>query len=104
MRFVELLTEGSRQMPSACRRSRSTRSSYLRAIDRTGQGVARAIVPPPVAEAFAAVATAVAELPPEDPVVRGHRVYTRVCGVCHLPLRAIRSHQLAPARPASPAS
>jgi nitric oxide reductase subunit C len=89
-RLDELLTKGSLQMPAFGLPSADIDAleAWLRAIDRTGIGVARCRVPPPLAAVQAAVQRRVDALPPADPVARGHRLFCAICSTCHLPLRA----------------
>jgi nitric oxide reductase subunit C len=88
-RLVELLTAGNRQMPAfgLGEAEIDAVEAYLRAIDRTGTGVARQRVPPPVGAVTAALQQAVAEV--SDPALaRGHQVFSTFCASCHVPLRA----------------
>lgn len=89
LRLQELLTVGSKQMPAFGLSSEEVEAveAYLQSIDRTGIGVARAVVPPPLEQTLAALQTEVAAVPADSPVARGHRIYTTVCATCHLPLR-----------------
>lgn len=87
-RLDELLTHGSKQMPAFGLPTGDIDAveAYLRAIDRTGVGVARNRVPPPVATVRDAVCRQVEACAAD--VSRGHQVFMTFCTACHLPLRA----------------
>lgn len=87
-RLEELLTHGSKQMPAFALPSADIDAveAYLRAIDRTGVGVARSHVPPPIATVQEAVCRRVRE--GDVAVARGQQVFATFCSACHVPLRA----------------
>ena len=89
-RLDELLTKGSLQMPAFSLASEDIDAveAYLRALDRTGIGVARHRVPPPVAQAMAAVHKCASAAECEGTVARGHQLFGTFCASCHVPLRA----------------
>ncbi|MEZ5966198.1 MAG: cytochrome c [Planctomycetota bacterium] len=87
-RLEELLTHGSKQMPAFALPAADIDAveAYLRAVDRTGVGVARYRVPPPLDAVRDALCGKIAGAAEE--VQRGHQVFTTFCTACHLPLRA----------------
>lgn len=89
-RLDELMTRGSLQMPAFHLPADDIDAieAYLRAIDRTGVGVARHMVPPPMSVAVDAVCRQVAGAKGDGEVARGHQLFTTFCAACHVPLRA----------------
>ena len=89
-RLDDLLRNGSLQMPAFGLLSEDVDAveAYLRAIDRTGIGVARHRIPPPIAQVTAALGKLVATAGGDGPVARGHQLFSVFCTSCHVPLRA----------------
>lgn len=93
-RLDDLLKNGSLQMPAFGLLSEDVDAveAYLRAIDRTGIGVARHRIPPPIAQVTAALAKLASDGATTSDgageVARGHQLFSVFCASCHVPLRA----------------